>query len=207
MQVIVKDPDFKPSQPLPQPEEQNQLRQQLPQQQQQPQLQQQLQLPQQQLLLPQQQQQQPQQHKNLERKNSKMMQVIFADGKKANNDVKIVHENVVNHDLDDQIVINPDVVDQDDVQDSQRRKDSLFFDDFDSGGNFRRDFRKTSNDAAFLPTPTFQNFPPVTSSEKRATSYTRISFAKPANFNFEPFGKWNLTFVAIKNTCVWSGKI
>jgi hypothetical protein len=33
--------------------------------------------------------------------------------------------------------------------------------------------------------PAFPNFPPLTSSEKRATSYTRISFAKPANFDID----------------------
>ena len=87
--------------------------------------------------------------------NSKMMQIVFED-KERHNDQELRHN--------DQEL---------------RRTDASFFDDYDNDETFRRDSRKTGNHLL----PEFPNFPPVTSSEKRATSYTRISFAKPANFD------------------------
>ena len=67
-----------------------------------------------------------------------------------------------------------------------RRADNQFFDEIENDASaIRRGSRKTFDNLI----PTFPNFPSLTSSEKRATSYSRISFAKPGNFNFESHGK------------------
>ena len=110
-----------------------------------------------------------------------MMQLVIAKDPNNNNNINNINS------INSISTTNNNNIQQNLVVDLQRRKDSsTFFDEFDADDGHRRDFRKTSNDAdAFLPT--FDNFPPT--SEKRATSYTRISFAKPANFNFGQFGE------------------
>ena len=66
-----------------------------------------------------------------------------------------------------------------------RRADNQFFDEIENAAaTVKRGSRKTFDNLI----PTFPNFPSLTSSEKRATSYSRISFAKPGNFNFESHG-------------------
>ena len=131
--------------------------------------------------------------RNQKRKKKKMMQLVIEDDgqRHSHSDVRISDEQsptgFTNNDQELQRHTNVQTSDRDaDVQksDALRRTDDHLFNELDNNNDvtFRRESRKSGQREEF---PYFLNFPPVTSPEKKATSYTRISFAKPANFNFD----------------------
>jgi len=149
---------------------------------------------------------------NRKRKNKKMMQLVIEDDSKrhSHSDVRISdekrHGGLTNHDQSHTNVqlepgrhtnvqlepgrhtnVQTSVSDADfQKSDALRRTDDHLFNELDDV-TFNRESRKSGREEF----PYFLNFPPVTSSEKKATSYTRISFAKPANFNFDHPGDKN----------------
>ena len=124
----------------------------------------------------------PQSQSKQKRKKSskKMMQLVIEDvEQKRQNDAENLHVEEDQRHLND-----------------LRRADNQFFDEIENDASaIRRGSRKTFDNLI----PTFPNFPSLTSSEKRATSYSRISFAKPGNFNFESHGnEAHITFIGIE---------
>ena len=132
--------------------------------------------------------------RNQKRKKKKMMQLVIEnDGQRHS------HTGFTNNDQELQRHTNVQTSDRDaDVQksDALRRTDDHLFNELDANNDndvmFRRESRKSGQREEF---PYFLNFPPVTSPDKKATSYTRISFAKPANFNFDHPGDNSIKYL------------